>query len=194
MLTPNEDGYSKAETTFEALSNLEKGTYYVAFNVLLSGNCDPEAPQNFYRYEDIFCLVVGDDAIHDHVPYDAMLNLEIMDGKFRFQRIATTPCIVYSNTPISDMSKGTIYDDRHDILTSIFRVMDGKDAIMDTSECEFSHYIYMFDNERENIPWHYRFAIHSCGAVMITNNEELICTIKLDEEGIQSVLNSFESR
>ena len=60
LLTPNEDGYSKSETTFEALSNLENGTYYVAFNVLLSGNCDPEAPQNSSRYEDIFCLVVGE--------------------------------------------------------------------------------------------------------------------------------------
>lgn len=60
LLTPNEDGYSKSEATFEALSNLENGTYYVAFNVLLSGNCDPEAPQNSSRYEDIFCLVVGE--------------------------------------------------------------------------------------------------------------------------------------
>ena len=59
LLTPNEDGYTKSETTFDALSNLENGTYYVAFNVLLSGNCDPDAPQNSYRYEDVFCLVVG---------------------------------------------------------------------------------------------------------------------------------------
>lgn len=61
LLTSNEDGYSKSETTFDALSNLKDGTYYVAFNVLLSGNCDPDAPQNSYRYEDIFCLVVGED-------------------------------------------------------------------------------------------------------------------------------------
>lgn len=194
LFTQNGETYTKSKTTFDALSNLADGTYYVVLNVLLGGNCDPDAPQNSYRYEDIFCLVVETDKIHDHVPYDAMLNLEIMDGKFRFQRIATTPCIVYSNTPITDMSKGTVFDDRHDILTTIFQAMDGKDAIMATPECVFSHYIYMFDNEREDIPWHYRFAIHSCGAVMITNNEELICTIKLDEEEIQSVLNSFESR
>ena len=61
LLTPNENGYTKSETTFDALSNLENGTYYVAFNVLLSGNCDPDAPQNSYRYEDVFCLVVGED-------------------------------------------------------------------------------------------------------------------------------------
>ena len=194
LFTQNGETYTKSKTTFDALSNLADGTYYVALNVLLGGNCNPDALQNSYRYEDIFCLVVGADEIHDHVPYDAMLNLEVMDGKFRFQRIATTPCIVYSNTPINDMSKGTVFDDRHDILTTIFQAMDGKDAIMDTPECVFSHYIYMFDNEREDIPWHYRFAIHSCGAVMITNNEELICTIKLDEEEIKSVLNSFESR
>ncbi len=66
LLTPDEDGYSKSATTFDALSNLEDGTYYVAFYVLLSGNCDPDAPQNSYRYEDVFCLVVGgDDNSHD---------------------------------------------------------------------------------------------------------------------------------
>lgn len=61
LLTPDEDGYTKSETTFDALSNLEVGTYYVAFEVLLSGNCDPDAPQNSSRYQDIFCLVVGED-------------------------------------------------------------------------------------------------------------------------------------
>ena len=61
LYTPNGDGYTKSETTFDALSKLEDGTYYVAFEVLLSGNCDPDAPQNSYRYQDIFCLVVGED-------------------------------------------------------------------------------------------------------------------------------------
>ena len=190
LLTPNDDTYTKSETTFDALSNLADGTYYVVLEVLLSGNCDPNAPQNSYRYEDVFCLVVGDDDnSHDDgiPPYDAMLNLEVWNGKFEFQRIATTPCIVYSNTPINDMSKGTVFEDRHDILTTIFQAMHGKDAIMDTPECEFSRYIYMFDNERENIPWHYRFAICNCGAVMITNNDELICTIKLTEEERRSI-------
>lgn len=130
----------------------------------------------------------SDDEFHAHVPYEAMLNLKVIGGKFRFQRIATTPCIVYSNAPISDMSKGMIYNDNHDILTSIFQATDGKDAIMDTPECEFSRYIYMFDNERENIPWHYRFAICNCGAVMITNNDELICTIQLTEEELRSII------
>ena len=191
LLTPNDDTYTKSETTFDALSNLADGTYYVVLEVLLSGNCDPDAPQNSYRYEDVFCLVVGDDDnSHDDgiPPYDAMLNLEVWDGKFLFQRIATTPCIVYSNTPINDMSKGTVFEDRHDILTTIFQAMHGKDAIMNTPECEFSRYIYMFDSERENIPWHYRFAICNCGAVMITNNDELICTIKLTEEERRSII------
>ncbi len=132
-----------------------------------------------------------DNGINDHVPYDSMLNLEIINGKFRFQRIATTPCIVYSNSPITDMSNGTMYDDRHDILTAIFRATDGKDAIMDTTECEFLHYIYMFDNEREDVPWHYRFAICSCGAVMITNNNQFLCTIKISNDEIQTILDSF---
>lgn len=134
----------------------------------------------------------SDDEFHDHVPYDAMLNLEVMDGKFRFQRIATTPCIVYSDAPITDMSKGTMYNDRPDILTSIFQATDGKDAIMDTTECEFSHYIYMFDNEREDIPWHYRFAICTCGVVMITNNDELICIVKISQEKILSILKALQ--
>ena len=60
LLTPNEDGYTKSETTFDTFSNLEDGTYYVAFEVLLSGNCDPDAPQNSSRYQDIFCLIVGE--------------------------------------------------------------------------------------------------------------------------------------
>lgn len=60
LFTPDEDGYTKTETTFDDLSSLEEGSYYVVFNVLLSGNCDPDALQNSYRYEDIFCLTVGD--------------------------------------------------------------------------------------------------------------------------------------
>ena len=60
LLAPSADGYTKTETTFEALSNLAGGTYYVALDVFLNGNCDPDAPQNSYRYEDVFCLVVAD--------------------------------------------------------------------------------------------------------------------------------------
>lgn len=62
LLTPNGDTYAKSETTFDALSNLADGTYYVVLEVLFSGNCDPDAPQNSYRYEDIFRLVVGEDS------------------------------------------------------------------------------------------------------------------------------------
>lgn len=61
LLTPNGDEYTKAETTFDALSDLADGTYYVVLEVLLSGNCDPDAPQNSYRYEDVFCLIVGEN-------------------------------------------------------------------------------------------------------------------------------------
>lgn len=61
LLTPNGDTYTKSKTTFEALSDLPDGTYYVALDVLLGGNCDPNAPQNSSRYEDIFCFVVGEE-------------------------------------------------------------------------------------------------------------------------------------
>lgn len=133
------------------------------------------------------------DEFHEQVPPEAELNLEVMGGKFRFQRIATTPCIVYSNAPIIDMADGTMYNDGHDILTAIFRATDGKDAIFDTYECEFLHYIYMFDNENEAASWHYRFAICDCGAVTITNNNELVCSIEISEEEIQTILNSFST-
>lgn len=74
LLTPNDDTYTKSETTFDALSNLADGTYYVVLEVLLSGNCDPDAPQNSYRYEDVFCLVVGEDdkpATSDMITYSS---------------------------------------------------------------------------------------------------------------------------
>lgn len=138
----------------------------------------------------VFGCSKGD--INDHVPYDAMLNLEVWDGKLVFQRIATTPCIVYSDAPITDMSEGTMYEDNHDILTTIFQVTNGKDAIIDYTDCFFSHYIYIFDNEHEDIPWHYRLAFHECGAMTITNNDELLCTIELTDEEIQTILNAFK--
>ena len=71
LLTPNDDTYIKSETTFDALSNLADGTYYVVLEVLLSGNCDPDAPQNSYRYEDVFCLVVGEDNEPVNITYSS---------------------------------------------------------------------------------------------------------------------------
>ena len=71
LLTPNDDTYTKSETTFDALSNLADGTYYVVLEVLLSGNCDPDAPQNSYRYEDVFCLVVGEDNEPVNITYSS---------------------------------------------------------------------------------------------------------------------------
>lgn len=58
LLTPDGDTYTTSATTFDALANLPNGTYYVVFTALLGGNCDPYAPQHFYRYEDVFRLVV----------------------------------------------------------------------------------------------------------------------------------------
>ena len=133
-----------------------------------------------------------DDSVIDEPPYDALLNLEIMIGKFRFQRIATTPCIVYSDTAITDMKNGTVYENRFDILMAVFKAMDGKSAGSDASECDFSHYIYMFDNEDDTIPWHYRFAICDSGTVLITNNDEFLCTIEISKEEIQSILDSLK--
>lgn len=53
------DSFIKMQTSFEALSDLDSGTYYVVFDVGLYGNCAPDVPQNSYLYEDAFCLIVG---------------------------------------------------------------------------------------------------------------------------------------
>ena len=58
LWTKEENGYTKQVITFEDISSLNKGVYFVSAEVLLSGNCDPDAPQNSYRYEDVFRLVV----------------------------------------------------------------------------------------------------------------------------------------
>ena len=173
---------AECEHNWERIGNLNEST--------AQDKCTKCGETRLYTDPD---SINTDNGINDHVPYDSMLNLEIINGKFRFQRIATTPCIVYSNSPITDMSNGTMYDDRHDILTAVFRATDGKDAIMDTTECEFLHYIYMFDNEREDVPWHYRFAICSCGAVMITNNNQFLCTIEISDDELRTILDSFDT-
>lgn len=46
------------ETTWEEIQELNPGRYYVVTQVLLSGNCDLDAPQHSFCYEDLFCLVV----------------------------------------------------------------------------------------------------------------------------------------
>lgn len=58
LYSPVGDTYAAKSTAWEALDTLPNGTYYVMLAVLLGGNCDPDAPQNSYRYEDFFRLVV----------------------------------------------------------------------------------------------------------------------------------------
>ena len=50
--------WSERKTTLPELSKLGQGEYYIIMSVVLSGNCDPDAPQNKYCYEDIFKLIV----------------------------------------------------------------------------------------------------------------------------------------
>lgn len=59
LYSPVGDTYVSEATTWKALAGLPGGTYYVMLAVLLGGNCNPDAPQNFYRYEDFFRLVVN---------------------------------------------------------------------------------------------------------------------------------------
>lgn len=50
--------WSERRTTLPELEALGQGEYYIIMSVVLSGNCDPDAPQNKYCYEDIFRLIV----------------------------------------------------------------------------------------------------------------------------------------
>lgn len=50
--------YPITETTWEEIEMLPAGRYYIVTQVLLSGNCDPDALQHSFCYEDLFCLVV----------------------------------------------------------------------------------------------------------------------------------------
>lgn len=50
--------WSERATTLPELEKLGHGEYYIIMSVVLSGNCDPDAPQNKYCYEDIFKLIV----------------------------------------------------------------------------------------------------------------------------------------
>ena len=110
LLTPNGDTYAKSETTFDALSNLEDGTYYVAFEVLLSGNCDPDAPQNSSRYQDIFCLVVGED-----------------------DKPATSDMITYSSGDV--LSQTVLNNDEKQVIINI--LYSDKEWISEIPECTY---------------------------------------------------------
>ena len=54
VITDAEGEYTKKKTTFDALSNLADGIYYVVLEVLIN---DVEGSA---CYEDVFCLIVGD--------------------------------------------------------------------------------------------------------------------------------------
>ena len=110
LLTPNGDTYAKSETTFDALSNLEDGTYYVAFEVLLSGNCDPDTPQNSSRYQDIFCLVVGED-----------------------DKPATSDMITYSSGDV--LSQTVLNNDEKQVIINILN--SDKEWISEIPECAY---------------------------------------------------------
>ena len=52
--------YPKTETSWEAIDKLPPGQYFIVVQTVLSGNCDPDAPQHTYCYEDLFVLFVED--------------------------------------------------------------------------------------------------------------------------------------
>lgn len=52
--------YPKTETSWEEIAELPEGQYFIVVQTILSGNCDPDALQNTYCYEDLFVLFVED--------------------------------------------------------------------------------------------------------------------------------------
>ena len=118
LLTPIGDTYAKSETTFDALSELTAGTYYVAFSVLLSGNCDPDAPQNSYRYEDVFCLVVGEQKptnqnsiLIESLNFSQYLNdVNFVPGLSQGSFIHKVEGYAYNDTAVTDIIAGMNYD------------------------------------------------------------------------------------
>lgn len=50
--------YPMTETSWDEIEKLDPGRYHIVTRVLLSGNCDPDAPQHSICYEDLFCLVI----------------------------------------------------------------------------------------------------------------------------------------
>lgn len=69
LYSPVGDTYTSKSIAWNALAELPGGTYYVMLAVVLDGNCDPDAPQSSYRYEDFFRLVVDkNDTIIGTVP------------------------------------------------------------------------------------------------------------------------------
>lgn len=72
LLSEGEDGFAGSESSFEALSALDPGTYYVVVYVRISGNCDPDALQYSAEYEDVFRLEVGEPS---HSGYETDVEL-----------------------------------------------------------------------------------------------------------------------
>ncbi len=54
LISKNGDAYVESETTFEALSHLSAGQYYVVMETLFTTN----GASSSYQYENIFCLEV----------------------------------------------------------------------------------------------------------------------------------------
>lgn len=122
LYTPSGDEYTESETTVDALSNLAEGTYFVAFEVLLGESCGPDAPRISYCYEDVFCLVVGeqnttkqdskqDSVLIESLKFSQYLNdinfvPGVSQGSFKDQ----VEGYAYNNTAVADIIVGENYD------------------------------------------------------------------------------------
>lgn len=96
------------ETTWEEIEMLPAGRYYIVTQVLLSGNCDPDALQHSFCYEDLFCLVVEEPT------HPAFINLpsEMPDDfaiKFSSSYLAEEFYDTYTGTIQKDLiENGTV--------------------------------------------------------------------------------------
>lgn len=87
-------GYPRTCTSFEKLSKLPPGRYYVLTEVTAEKSCFPDVPKNRYGYEELFCLVIDssqrsnlqiewiiDRAEKENIPTDTALELFYSDGR-----------------------------------------------------------------------------------------------------------------
>ena len=124
-------------------------------------------------------------------PYDAQLEILCTNGKLVFSRIATTPR-VRADLPSYEGDGRVVkeFTDRHDIISALFRAMDGKEAI---HAIEFvPNYQLLLSGQHEDEPWHYLIEISDDGMVSVSNNGEPIGLIQISGEELQSILKTLD--
>lgn len=127
----------------------------------------------------------NDNTFGDVVPYDAQLEIVCAGGKLVFSRIATTPRVRAGRPPF-DETFITRYENKHEIISELFQIMDGKEVTEEHESLPTLQLLLYGQNDNE--PWHYLFEIGTDGLVRVSNNGDLICCIQISEEELQSII------